>query len=220
MLCTIPPVHLIPIKQDLQARQLLNYYLFHGRASFSNGWWLQSWNVKMGQGAFWQSYNNFTENFSYLNLHFASFRNRSHLDWPVLYLTQCKHHFETNLIKIHSAVNFVFNTGRWRAAWNAKLQTKAPQAKHYTPVHQFWKKKSSTGIPIALLNRGTIGLKWTQPLFILAILKSLDMVLRNGGSNETGRKPGLFIFSCPIIFPHQMAFVWGRLRQWGAGRKR
>ena len=42
-----------------------------------------------------------------LRKYFAIYSNGSHLDWSVLLkfaITQCKNHFETILIKIHSAV--------------------------------------------------------------------------------------------------------------------
>ena len=55
--------------------------------------------------------------------------------------------------------------------------------------------------------------KAVKILFILAIAyKSLHMVCvgggrGGGGSDETGWKPGLLIFSSLVIFPHRMAFV-------------
>ena len=47
-------------------------------------------------------------------------------------------------------------------------------------------------------------------LFILAILyKSPHVVLGSGGSDETGWKAGILIFSSLGIFLHHMAFVLG-----------
>ena len=88
---------------------------------------------------------------------------------------------------------------------NVKIQERKEadsfwQAGQYTPLHQFWKKVNRFFIVIALLIGGTIGLKWTKYLFILAILyKSLHIVLGSEGSDETGWKPGLLIFSSQVI---------------------
>ena len=70
------------------------------------------------------------------------------------------------------------------------------------------------GIPYSPVKWRDNSAKVDKILFGLAILyKSLHIVLGNGGSDETGWNPGLLIFSSLVIFPHRMAFVWGRLMQ-------
>ena len=70
---------------------------------------------------------------------------------------------------------------------------------------------------MALLNGGTIGLKWRKSFSFQSLFTNVYMYgVGELSSDEPGWKPGLLIFSSSVIFPHYMAFVWG----WLEGAKR